>query len=170
LLESESLIQQAVIRLTFEKAERSMTMRTPRVLVVDDDSTHRKLMELISDHLGFIPEIVSDGARAIDAVSRSKFDVILLDWRMPEIDGEECTKRLRQLANCKTTPIIAVTAMALKGDREKCMEAGVDDYLAKPFTSDELKKLVLKWANLNVQTSSDTEPAEQDTLVTKTDT
>jgi CheY-like chemotaxis protein len=147
-------VQQAAIRLTFQKAERSMAMRTPRVLVVDDDSTHRKLMELISDHLGFIPEIVSDGAKAIDAVSRSKFDVILMDWRMPEIDGEECTKRLRELANCKTTPIIAVTAMALNGDREKCMAAGVDDYLAKPFTIDELKKLVLKWASTQLEESA----------------
>ena len=149
-------MQQAVIRLTFQKAERSMTVRTPRVLVVDDDSTHRKLMELISDHLGFIPEIVSDGAKAIDAVSRSKFDVILMDWRMPEIDGEECTKRLRKMANCKATPIIAVTAMALNGDREKCMAAGVDDYLAKPFTIDELKKLVLKWARIELERSDAT--------------
>jgi CheY-like chemotaxis protein len=119
-------------------------------------------MELISDHLGFIPEIVSDGLQAIDAVSQSNFDVILMDWRMPEVDGEECTKRLRQLANCKTTPIIAVTAMALNGDREKCMAAGVDDYLAKPFTIDELKQLVLKWARTQIKDQPKSELEKSD--------
>jgi CheY-like chemotaxis protein len=108
-------------------------------------------MELISDHLGFTPEIVPDCAQAIDALSQSRFDVILMDWRMPDVDGAECTKRLKKLANCKTTPIIAVTAMALNGDREKCLAAGVDDYLAKPFTIDALKNLVLKWAHIQTE-------------------
>ena len=141
-----------------------MTMRTPRVLIVDDDSTHRKLMELISDHLGFTPEIVSDCAQAVDALSQSHFDVILMDWRMPDVDGAECTKRLRQLANCKSTPILAVTAMALNGDREKCLAAGVDDYLAKPFTIDALKKLVLKWASTQREESNTLTHTNEDSL------
>ncbi len=102
-------------------------------------------MELISDHLGIIPKIVPDCIQAIDALKCNDFDVILLDWRMPEIDGEECTKRIKQLSHCKHTPIIAVTALAMSGDRETCLRAGVDDYLSKPFTIDELRTLILKW-------------------------
>ncbi len=145
MLEVESLLQPAPPGLAVQKAERSMTPRTPRVLVIDDDSTHRKLMELISDHLGIIPKIVPDCIQAIDALKCNDFDVILLDWRMPEIDGEECTKRIKQLSHCKHTPIIAVTALAMSGDRETCLRAGVDDYLSKPFTIDELRTLILKW-------------------------
>jgi CheY-like chemotaxis protein len=137
-----------------------MTMRTPRVLIIDDDSTHRRLMELISDHLGIIPKIVSDCSQAFDVLSQESFDVILLDWRMPTIDGEECTKRLREFSYTKSTPIIAVTALAMSGDREACLAAGVDDYLSKPFTIDDLKTMIQKWSRPRVETAKTDETDE----------
>jgi len=88
--------------------------------------------------------IVENGKQALDILSRESFDLILMDIQMPEMDGYEATRAIRERE--KTTgfhiPIVAMTAHALKGDREKCIEAGMDDYIAKPIKMEELFKAV----------------------------
>lgn len=138
------------------KAASTSTGRLPRVLVIDDDSTHRKMMELIAEHIGIVPEIVSNCREAVAAVSAADFDIILMDWRMPDIDGQGCTEQLRKIESSKHTPIVAVTALAMTGDREACLEAGVNDYLPKPFTIDELKQMISKWVKVGSDGSAKT--------------
>jgi CheY-like chemotaxis protein len=118
----------------------------PLVLVVDDDKTHHKLLSLVADRLGITAHIASSCAEAIEALSMFSFDVILMDYRMPEVDGCTCTQRIRAMSEIRSNiPIIAVTANVMTGAREKCLEAGMDDFLGKPFTLEELHQKLLFW-------------------------
>jgi CheY-like chemotaxis protein len=119
----------------------------PRVLVVDDDLVHQKLMKLVSDHLAIDVQVASTSTDALAILATESFDIILMDWRMPVTDGLTCTLKIRELQNAqgKRIPIIAVTAHALTGDRERCLAAGMDDYLAKPFTLEQLQEKIQEW-------------------------
>ncbi len=96
---------------------------------------------------GYIPDIAEDGFQAIEALQRKPYDIVLMDMQMPGKDGLSATRDLRSgiagTANQKI-PVIALTANAMQGDRERCIEAGMDDYLSKPLRSDDLKKILLK--------------------------
>ena len=117
------------------------------LLVVDDDETSRILIDRIAHKRGWQVTQAGSGREAIAVYQANVFDVILMDLQMPELDGAQTTLRLRQMEeqNGAHTPIIAVTAKALPGDRERCMEAGLDDYLTKPFTSRQLMDVVESW-------------------------
>lgn len=119
----------------------------PKVLVVDDDLAHQKLMSLISDHLSIDVQFATTSNDALHLLRKESFDIILMDWRMPVTDGLKCTLQIRELqeAQGQRVPIIAVTAHALSGDRERCLEAGMDDYLAKPFTLEQLQSKIQHW-------------------------
>jgi CheY-like chemotaxis protein len=94
-------------------------------------------------HAGFNVDLAKDGSEAVEAHSSNPYDVILMDCQMPGMDGWEATSRIRQL-NQPQPFIIAVTANALVGDRERCLAAGMDDYLSKPFTAERLVMIVRK--------------------------
>jgi two-component system, sensor histidine kinase and response regulator len=119
----------------------------PLVLVVDDDHTHRKLMELLAERLDITAQCVSSCAEALAVMDLFSFDLILMDCRMPDLDGCECTRRIRELANENATkiPIIAVTACVTQADQERCMNAGMDDYLMKPFTLEQMHEKLRIW-------------------------
>lgn len=119
----------------------------PLVLVVDDNAGQQRLFLLISEALGLVAHIVGDCNAAVSASSYFCFDVILMDWQLGGEDGLSCTNRIREIDALKGrhTPIIAVTANAMVGDREKCLAAGMDDYLPKPFTMGELKEKLTFW-------------------------
>jgi len=93
--------------------------------------------------------VVENGAEAVDAVQKQKFDLILMDMQMPVMNGFEATERIRQMEEYKETPIIALTAFAMKGDREKCLEAGATDYIPKPIDSQEFIEKVKYYTNNN---------------------
>lgn len=117
-----------------------------RILVVDDDAINRLVAASQLEDLGFEAEAVASGEQAIEAVERQSFDGILMDCQMPELDGYETTRRIRrQEASGRRMVIIAVTAHAMKGERERCLAAGMDDYLAKPFRGEELRALLDRW-------------------------
>ena len=92
--------------------------------------------------------VAVDGRDALQAYERGSFDVILMDCQMPEMDGYDCTRtiRLKEAALGCHVPIIALTANAMKGDAEKCYEAGMDAYISKPYKAAELKEMLTKWA------------------------
>jgi len=128
-------------------------------LVVDDNRVNRLVAGKVLERLGYTAKQVEGGPQAIEAVAIEKFDVILMDCQMPEMDGFETTKRLRQLIPLEI-PIIAVTANALSGERERCLQAGMNDYLTKPITIKGLS-LTLQNAGAIVQLSSPSVPTEQ---------
>lgn len=140
-----------------EHSDELDSQQRPKVLVVDDDLVHQKLMRLISDHLAIDVHLATTSNEALNLLRHDSFDIILMDWRMPVTDGLRCTLQIRELqeAQGNRIPIIAVTAHALAGDRERCLEAGMDDYLSKPFTLDQLQEKIQEWLK---RTSENREP------------
>lgn len=136
-----------------QPASETAQHRRPKVLVVDDDLAHQKLMSLISDHLSVDIQFATTSGEALSVLRRQSFDIILMDWRMPVTDGLKCTLQIRELQEAQGSriPIIAVTAHALNGDRERCLEAGMDDYLSKPFTLEDLQSKIQKWLKCSNQ-------------------
>jgi CheY-like chemotaxis protein/HPt (histidine-containing phosphotransfer) domain-containing protein len=115
-----------------------------RVLVADDDPTNRTVMMALLDKLGCRAHAVDNGAEAVEAWRLGNYDVVLMDWQMPVMDGADATRGIRELRGSQV-PIIAVTARAMVGDREGCILAGADDYLAKPVDLQALAEILAKW-------------------------
>jgi signal transduction histidine kinase/CheY-like chemotaxis protein len=118
-----------------------------KVLLVEDNPVNQQLMKVLLEKMGHIVTLSENGQQAVETMEKTKdsFDIILMDIQMPVMNGLEATRSLRQ-KNFKT-PIVAVTANAMKGDREQCLEAGCDDYLSKPVDKDDLKDIILKYAS-----------------------
>lgn len=115
-----------------------------KILLVEDNQVNQTVIEAMLSSLGYEVSMVSDGAQAIHFANTERFAAILMDCRLPIINGYEATRQIRQLPGCMTLPIIALTANALQGDRETCLQAGMNDYLAKPFKPD-LEQILLRW-------------------------
>ncbi|MEO0317145.1 MAG: hypothetical protein RL404_822 [Pseudomonadota bacterium] len=116
-----------------------------RLLLVDDDIRNIYAMSSLVEELGFDVEVAMNGQQAIDVVEREHtFDIVLMDMMMPIMDGYEATRELKFNRKYER-PVIALTAHAMKGDREKCLQAGADDYLAKPVTQADLVDMLAKW-------------------------
>jgi CheY-like chemotaxis protein/HPt (histidine-containing phosphotransfer) domain-containing protein len=111
-----------------------------RILLVDDGATNRKLISLILRRAGCKVTLAEDGLQAVRFAHEAEFDVILMDMQMPEMDGYSATRRLRDRG--VTTPIVALTANAMKGDEEKCLAAGCSGYLTKPLDTAKLLHLL----------------------------
>lgn len=115
-----------------------------RVLVADDDAEGRKLLAGILEEGGCLVQFAANGQEALEKCTSEQFDLVLMDLQMPVIDGIEATRLIRQSeGKGKHVPIAAVTAMAMKGDRERCLEAGMDAYLSKPYDPETILRLVL---------------------------
>lgn len=119
-----------------------------KVLIVEDDEISRFFIKRFASMKGWQTVFAENGEEAVEACKKDVFDVILMDIQMSELDGMQATGRIRDLEKYKmhSTPIIAMTAHALKGDRERCLEAGLNDYLTKPLDIVELRTIVEKWA------------------------
>lgn len=120
---------------------------TAPVLVVEDNAVNRKLCALMLKELGFESHVVESGYEAIKAMSTSQFSLILMDCQMPGLDGFETTRAIRDReASLKQhTPIVALTAQAMSGDRDHCLASGMDDYLSKPVTLQCLHDVLARW-------------------------
>jgi two-component system sensor histidine kinase/response regulator len=114
--------------------------RPLRVLVAEDNATNQKLIKALLKQRGHRVSLVGDGVHAVDRVKRQKFDIVLMDVQMPEMSGLEATALIRQHEHGtgRHTPILALTASAMAGDREACLAAGMDAYVSKPLRPDEL--------------------------------
>jgi signal transduction histidine kinase/ActR/RegA family two-component response regulator len=113
-----------------------------RILLVEDNPTNQKVASAILGRLGYEARIAGDGAEAVAAAAREPFDLILMDVHMPELDGFEATRRIRELNLPQRPRIVALTADALKGEREKCLEAGMDDYATKPIKIETVRRIL----------------------------
>lgn len=119
---------------------------SPRVLVVEDNSANQLVAQMQLEHLGIQPQIVGNGKEALEALAQCPFDLILMDCQMPIMDGFTATRNIRKReSENKRTTIIALTANALKQDRQRCLDAGMDDYLSKPIRLELLMKMLVKW-------------------------
>ncbi|MHC5350048.1 ATP-binding protein [Metapseudomonas furukawaii] len=116
-----------------------------QVLLVEDNPVNQTVIEAMLRSLGFQVSLVGDGAQAVHEASRATYAVILMDCRLPVLDGYEATRQIRQLPGGEAVPIIALTANALQGDREACLAAGMNDYLAKPFKRADLLRVIQRW-------------------------
>jgi signal transduction histidine kinase len=117
------------------------------LLLVEDNPVNRTVIEAMLRSLGFTVSVATDGAQAIRSAESLIFEAILMDCRLPLVDGYEATRQIRQLPGCAELPIIALTANALQGDREACLEAGMNDYLAKPFKRVDLQQILQRWVH-----------------------
>ena len=116
-------------------------------MLVDDNRINQRVAERMLEKTGCSIEIHGSGEEAIAAFERSRPDIVLMDCQMPGIDGYEATRRLRQLEHeGQRTPIIALTAHASDEDRARCIEAGMDDHIAKPIGSDQIAAMLARWS------------------------
>lgn len=119
----------------------------PRILMAEDNPINQRVGKLILQRAGYSIDLVGNGLEARDAHQACSYDVILMDCQMPTMDGFEASRQIRALDQPQPV-IIAVTANALAGEREKCLRAGMDDYLSKPFQAEQLVSVVKKWLAL----------------------
>jgi len=142
------------------------------VLVAEDNEVNQKVAAKILEKLGFGVELAENGKQALAACARRRYDAVLMDGQMPGMDGYEATRKIREreTRGARRVPIIAMTASAMKGDREKCLEAGMDDYIAKPVTPDALEAVLRKWVGgpTTPAERAAAEPAAQGDLLDET--
>jgi signal transduction histidine kinase/CheY-like chemotaxis protein/ligand-binding sensor domain-containing protein len=121
------------------------------ILIAEDNPVNQKLATRVLNKLGYKPDVAANGREALHAFINAQHTLILMDVQMPEMDGLETTQKIRSLSG-KQPIIIAMTANAMQGDREQCIQAGMNDYISKPVNLDELMKTIEKWASIMEET------------------
>jgi two-component system sensor histidine kinase/response regulator len=138
------------IRSRRDQAPAESTTNTgssPTILVVEDNDVNQAVAVQMLRRRGYQPEVVTNGREALDALEQRRYAAVLMDCQMPELDGYEATGELRRRERKgEHIPVIAMTAYAMRGDHEKCLDSGMDDYLAKPLRPNELDRILRRWA------------------------
>jgi CheY-like chemotaxis protein len=117
-----------------------------RILIAEDDELHQRLLLRILNELGYEADVVGSGTEALSSLERKPYDLLFMDVRMSEMDGLEATRAIVSRWEKRQRPIIVgVTADALQGDREACVQAGMDDYLSKPIQVEDLQEVFERW-------------------------
>ncbi len=116
-----------------------------RILLVEDNNVNQIVATGMLKKIGYQVSIANNGREAVHAIEHEKYDLVLMDCQMPVMDGFEATQAIRKLERNNSVPIIALTANALREDRERCEEAGMNDYLTKPYKQTELQEVINKW-------------------------
>jgi signal transduction histidine kinase/DNA-binding response OmpR family regulator len=148
--------------------------RTLRILLAEDDRTNQKVALHILKKLGYLADVVNNGKEAVEALETVAYDLVFMDVNMPEMDGFEATKTIRNTDSevlDHHIPIVAMTAMAMKGDRDRCLKAGMNDYVAKPIESQEVLRAIEKqvsWPTKVAKAAVKVErPSNQETVFDK---
>jgi CheY-like chemotaxis protein len=141
------------VRPTGASIDQGLGARHPlRILLAEDNPVNQKLALRLLERMGYRADVVENGHEAITALEGSAYDVVLMDIQMPELDGLEATRRIRRRWPGEEGPrIVAMTANAMDGDREACLEAGMDDYIAKPIAPEALQATLVATAPAGVR-------------------
>ncbi|MEV4283380.1 response regulator [Actinoplanes xinjiangensis] len=126
--------------------DTATTSSLGHILLVEDNPTNQLVAADLLEYLGYTVDIAADGLEAIEKATHSDYQAILMDCQMPRMDGYTATERLRKIPTAAQLPIIAMTADAFQESRDKCLAVGMNDYLAKPIRTDELKRALNHWA------------------------
>ena len=148
-IRSEEALERSVAEPAISENDRSKI----RVLLAEDNIVNQKVTQAMLKKMGLQVDVVANGQQAINALQSVHYDLVLMDCQMPEMDGLEATRCVRQQESKALNPripIIALTAATMQGDREKCIQAGMDDFIAKPFLQRELTKMLGKWLEIGV--------------------
>jgi CheY-like chemotaxis protein len=130
-----------------DAAPQPLATVPPRILMAEDNLINQRVGKLILQRAGFSVDVAADGVETLEAHKKHPYDIVLMDCQMPHMDGFEASLEIRKLP-LKQPAIIAVTANALVGERERCLKAGMDDYLSKPFQAEQLVAMVMKWIGI----------------------
>jgi len=135
---------------TKPKLDTKLAERLPlRILVAEDNIINQKLALRILQKMGYVADVAGNGLEVLDALGRQTYDLVFMDVQMPEMDGLEATRSiLKDWQPDKRPKIIAMTANAMQGDREICLEAGMDDYISKPILLEEVQRVLEQWGSL----------------------
>ncbi len=125
-----------------------MDQNKPVILLVDDDELNRRMLGLLLSKKGYRYDFASNGLEAVEAVQSQSYDIVLMDLRMPIMDGYEATGKIRSWeTGDQHTPIVALTAMLFDDEKNKCLSAGMDDCISKPFDTEMLFQLIESYVN-----------------------
>ncbi|NAT17425.1 hybrid sensor histidine kinase/response regulator [Pseudomonas syringae pv. actinidifoliorum] len=125
------------------------------ILLVEDNPVNRTVVQAMLHNLGCKVDVAVDGVEAVMKAGAGNYALILMDCRLPVMDGYEATRKIRQLSGLERIPIIALTANALQGDRDACLQAGMDDYLPKPFKHADLQQVLQRWLSFQAPATGD---------------
>ncbi len=129
----------------------STARRGLRILVCEDNPMNQKVVRLMLEHLGYGCDLVKNGQEGLDALEKATYDIIFMDCQMPVMDGYDAVSRIRASPDKRHHVVVAMTAHALQGDKEKCIQAGMDDYIGKPLSMDVLAKILDKWSRVRTE-------------------
>jgi PAS domain S-box-containing protein len=158
----------AAVQIGKTVRNRRAHIEAARILLVEDNDINRQVAVEILEHAGFVVETASSGLEAIGRVAdiTSPLDALLMDIQMPEMDGFEATRNIRERLHNSTLPIIAMTAHVMEADRQNCFQAGMNDYVPKPIDPDQLVATVKHWIKLPPETGPSVERTDKSTSTT----
>jgi len=149
---SRKKTQTATLTMKSVISAPSLTRKPTRILLAEDNIINQKVAVGLLNNIGYAADVANNGLEVLAALDLRPYDLILMDCQMPELDGYETTARIRARADVKGIRIIAMTANAMRGESEKCLEAGMDDYLSKPVRLETLRDMLSRWMPLDAKT------------------
>ena len=148
--EQETPLDAAAQRPAPADLDRGLSQRFPaRILLAEDNAINQKLALKVLERMGYAADVVDNGSAALEALDKKDYDIILMDLHMPHMDGLEAARRIRLRTGVVPPWIIALTADALQGDRERCLKAGMNDYVSKPIALQALQNAISGWGARN---------------------
>jgi signal transduction histidine kinase/HPt (histidine-containing phosphotransfer) domain-containing protein len=154
LFPGETLMPKEETGLLMDESPETRKKSGTRILLVEDNVINQQVASGILKRAGYVIDVVDDGLAAIDAAQNGNYDLILMDLQMPKMGGVEATTVIRKIAGYQHTPVIAMTAHAMRETRDECVRAGMDDHLVKPFDPREFLAMVRRWASVTETHSS----------------
>ena len=158
---------------TADSLHEDQVALSSNILVVEDNLVNQEVVKFMLNGLGCQVDLALNGRIALDMIAAKKYDLIFMDWQMPELDGFATTRLIREseaaAGDISHVPIVALTANAMQGDRDLCMASGMDDYISKPFSQEQIRTIINRWLKVTGAVAVATGPVEQPIIVPVSD-